>query len=450
MREKLLKNAKPQINSNYGNNFIFLGLPFKPQYFRDVCLVMTVKKIDCVVIAIGANGFGAVRGLARSGLNVAVITQSPQDPSNFSKYPVDKKMVANLDADTLLNELRTYESFHPVLISTSDKSITFVCDHREKLLSNFSFCIPSDDLVNILIDKALETKYIQSYGVVLPKTMQGLPEKSKFLVATCGLPLIVKPRSFKFSKTLGKKNQICTTQEQVDRLYQDCRGKLDHLVAQEVIPGEDDQLWVANVCYGKSGKLLSGFTFRRLRLSPSHYGVTSYAISEYNEEVMHWAEVIGQKLGYCGPAMLEFKFDVRDHQYKYIEINPRLGMCNYFDTKCGINNALTTYYLSLEREDKVPMFGPQRNKVMYLCLYEDVYSRLKDGESVFFVLKHYASNFFKPHVGAYFDWQDLRPGLVMGWYDFSRTILSILNKVGLQCREIVLNINKKKKMRKGS
>jgi glycerol-3-phosphate dehydrogenase len=48
-------------------------------------------KIDCVVLAEGANGLGAVRSLARHGLGVAVIVASQKDPSVFSRFPVDKQ-----------------------------------------------------------------------------------------------------------------------------------------------------------------------------------------------------------------------------------------------------------------------------------------------------------------------------------------------------------------------
>ena len=285
-----------------------------------------------------------------------------------------------------------------------------------------------EELIEILIDKALETRHIANLGVPLPKTVQELPTEPEALIESCGLPLIVKPRYFKYTKTIGAKNRICTTPDQVRELYEQCAGMLHHLVAQEVIPGNDETQWVAHASFGKGGKWLGGFSFRRLGLAPSHFGVTSYAISEYNDEVLRLSRVIGEKLGYRGPAMIEFKFDSRDNTYKYIELNPRLAMVNSLASRCGFDTALAAYYVALDREGDIPKFQTQREGVIYLDFYDDLYARIKDGQSLFGVLRHYASNGFKPHVGAYLSWDDPTPGIAIGWYNATRTLTNLVGK----------------------
>ena len=96
---------------------------------------------------------------------------------------------------------------------------------------------------------------------------------------------------------------------------------------------------------------------------------------------MALVETIGRKLEYTGPAMMEFKFDDRDGQYKYFETNPRIGQCNFFDTWCGINNVHATYLLALGRD--LPETRPvQRNDVMFLNLLFDLRGRLSDKQGI--------------------------------------------------------------------
>ena len=152
-------------------------------------------------------------------------------------------------------------------------------------------------------------------------------------------------------------------------------------VAQEVIPGVDDQLWVCNCLFDASGQLRSAFTFQRLGTSPSHFGVTTSAIGFDNPELKAITRKIGEKIGYTGPAMFEYKFDSRDGEYKYIETNPRLGMCNCFDTRSGVDNVYYYYCLAAGRDDQLPPSPPVQRERGFINLLPDLYARIEDRQS---------------------------------------------------------------------
>jgi predicted ATP-grasp superfamily ATP-dependent carboligase len=131
-------------------------------------------------------------------------------------------------------------------------------------------------------------------------------------------------------------------------------------------------------------------------------------VSNYNEDVIKLSAKLGKALKYTGPAMVEFKQDPADNVYKYIEINPRLGMCNFFDTSCGINNAFSTYQLATQQP--LPAAKAMKNGVMFVSFYEDLFSRLRDNETLGAILKEYFSNFIsKKHIFIYFVWWDPKP-----------------------------------------
>ena len=48
-------------------------------------------------------------------------------------------------------------------------------------------------------------------------------------------------------------------------------------------------------------------------------------------------------IGYCGVMDAEFKRDIRDNQFKVLEINARSWWQNSFPTKCGQNIILKAY-----------------------------------------------------------------------------------------------------------
>jgi predicted ATP-grasp superfamily ATP-dependent carboligase len=312
-----------------------------------------------------------------------------------------------------------------VVIPTSDWFVSMLGSYCQSHPQRFKTCMPAKKIAAMVIDKALETECME-HVVPMPKTIQKLPDNSVKLLEKLRLPIIFKPRSFAHYKLKKKTIQVWNEKE-LEKFYQLFSGSLESTIAQEVIPGDDSCLWVCNCTFNNESKLADAFVFRRLGLSPSHYGVTSYAVSEDNPQILEAVTKIGTHLKYIGPAMIEFKYDYRDHEYKYIELNPRLGMCNYFDTQCGINNAFNTYRLAMG-ENLPAGITKQRNGVIFMSLYEDIFSRRADGQKWSEIFGIYAADFVKPHVFIYFSASDPLPALVQLWRNASVIVRSIAKK----------------------
>lgn len=359
-----------------------------------------------IVLAADTNGLGVVRCLWKKDIKSIVIVRSGNDVTLSSRLPIQKYIV---DGEAqLLELLDSLKGRGLPIVPTSDWFVSFVSAYRAQLVAwSFRFCIVSPEIADALIDKGQETKILEAL-VPMPLTCQDLPRDAQTLIKKVGLPIIFKPRSFKHD-CLGSKNKQVNSFQQLEAFYAEYSDILDTLVAQEIIEGPDSRLWVCNCTFNKESDLLCSFTFRRLRLSPPHFGVTSYAVSEKNDQVTALARLIGKKLRYVGPAMVEFKYDVRDGSYKYIELNPRVGMCNYFDAECGINNVYASYLVALDRP-LGEVSRVQRNGVIYVDVYDDLYARIKcDKEPISRVVKHYLSDIGKKHVFAIFVWYDLGP-----------------------------------------
>jgi len=382
---------------------------------------------NTIVLAAGPNGLGVVRSLHLEGIRCQIITRDKSDITHKSKVPTVKLHInGNSDEEQHQWLLKTL-SVQPkgtIIIPTSDWFVTFLTEHSQQLQTNCTFIIPNEDLSEILIDKAKETSVVSDV-IPVPNTVQHITDAKK-LIDELSLPIIIKPRSHKHM-VLGCKNIIIKTEEQLDQFFEKFGHVLSSVIAQTIIRGEDNKQWVCNCFFDENSEITQAFTFNRLRLSPSHYGVTSYARSEYNEEVITLSAKLGKALNYTGPAMVEFKQDINDGIYKYIEINPRLGMCNFFDTSCNINNAYNTYLHATGQT--LRQAKKMQSDVMFMSFYEDLFSRLRDGESFFSIIKEYSSNFIKKrHVFIYFVWWDPYPAIVLAARQINSIIKSIFNR----------------------
>ncbi|MBN2292957.1 MAG: hypothetical protein JXM70_11060 [Pirellulales bacterium] len=374
-----------------------------------------VRTPIAVVVGTGSNPLGAIRSLHRVKIPTVIVTGSKNDPAFHSRYPLHRIVVPksdNRDA-TLLSVLESLPYDRPVLIPTNDYLVSLVVRNSERLSSRFDFCTPEPDLAETLLDKARETELVRKSGVPIPKTFLNLDSMYPDMRETVQFPIMIKPKTTWYAKRFGAKNRVVRSPEELCAILKTHEDMLDCLLIQEVIPGDDSQQWVCNCTFSRSHELISAFVFRRLHLSPAHRGVTTYAISESNQQVLSLVASLGRELQYVGPAMVEFKFDHRDKLYKYLEINPRIGLCNFFDTTCGVNNVYQTYRLAAGESVESGHLG-QRDGVMYLSLASDLYARFEDGEQLTSILYEYLSNAWRPHVGPYFSLADGHPALTTG------------------------------------
>lgn len=364
-----------------------------------------------VVLTRGLNGLGVVRGLGQHGISSIVVTDSKKDLVCYSKYPREVVVFNQSSDEAILGALKQFFDKNCFLLGTSDDFLDFMNRNRGLLEEHFRILLPSTGLLNSLLDKVVETEIMESAGVPIPKTIQSLPSSWQKIPDELRFPIIIKPRIAKYMSILKKKNEIIPDPAALELFYSQFYESLDCFLAQEIIPGDDSQLWVINCVFGSSNELLQSFIFQRLGTSPSHYGVTSYAVSQFNQEIQQLISKIGKYLKYTGPAMIEFKFDQRDKEYKYIEINPRIGMCNYFDTKCGVNNVVASYFLGIGEEFKFT-HPTQRNNIYFLNFFADCISRLKNRETISSIIRLYFSHARRPHIHAHWTWKDPKPGLI--------------------------------------
>ncbi|WP_026957796.1 GNAT family N-acetyltransferase [Aliagarivorans taiwanensis] len=387
-----------------------------------------------IVLANGLNGLGAIKSLHQARIGSLCIFPSPKDTGAASRHPAEKHYLPfSPEWETQLLELlrklaADYRTPLPIF-ACSDRAANFLQNYREQLPSNVLCLVPGSELIEQLNDKSQELQLLAPTSVTLPESVAEPLGEHPF--DALPLPIIIKPRNYPDYALLGAKNYIATNQAELEQFYQRFSGQFDHFIAQEVIPGGDDALWVCNATFDEQHEMISAFTFQRLGTSPSHFGVTSSAYSADNAEIKKQVAALGRTLKYIGPGMWEFKYDATTSSYYYLETNPRLGMCNWFDSACGVNNLVSSYQtLTGHCYAKLPK---QKTEYYFLHTMNDLVARIEDRQAVTSMLRIYQRILSGTVVWAVYSPRDPWPAMRELYRSFSmlipRTFKTIVRKL---------------------
>jgi D-aspartate ligase len=363
-----------------------------------------------VVLSSDAVGLGAVRSLHAGGVPTIVVMLDPWEPVRVSRYGHKVLVPRSHDIEAAILDVLSGISREPrpVLIPTSDLLAHLVAKHRAQLEERFRCCIPPDAAINIALDKATDTQLLQGTEIPFPNTVQVLPDSPAELVCQLGVPLLVKPRTYLDKESLGWRNVVIRSLADADAFYRTSSAVFSRVIAQELIPGPDNALWECICLFDGDREVVSAFTFRKLATMPAHYGATSRGRSERNAALLDLAAAIGKRFNYVGIADIDVKYDARDGRFKYLELNPRLGLCHYFGTRCGVNVTLDAYRLACGEE--LPERALQIEGKTFLAVLEEIGGRLQDGDSLLAVLRGVLRALARRPVGAYFARDDVWPG----------------------------------------
>lgn len=391
--------------------------------------------VPAIVLSNEAGGLGAVRSLARRGIDVIAIAYQHRDLVLHSRLP-SKTYVLRGDSGGekeahLIEVLNGLPVPQAVILTDSDRMVSLLSRERGRLQGKFRYALPSPEILEALNDKRLETELIESLGFGVPKTVRELPPTAGGLQVMLRLPIIFKPYSYVAQQRFPAKNAVIESAEELQAFYSEWGAELGLFIAQEVIPGPDCYSWICSCTYDRNHELLDCGIKQKLRTYPAHFGGSCFAVSRSNPEILELAKRLGKKLEYVGHAGIEFRWDDRDHRYKYIEMNPRLPENVTFDEACGLPTVWNSYRVSLE--GLAPKSGTQQEEGRYYwSVTHDLLSLREDRVSMPKILAALVSMLVKRTSGLYFAWDDPGPGIVVTYRFARRMGRAILKRIGLR------------------
>ncbi len=372
-----------------------------------------------LVLGLGVNGLGMVRGLARAGIPVAGVYAKPDEFGRLSRHCRRAYQAATEgDDEALVSRLLALgeglES--PVAFPTDDRYVFVLARHAERLASRFAFYRMAPETIAAIVDKAEMTELCRRAGVLVPETH--VPDAGASLeraARAARFPCLVKPRrSFGTRFPQGLKNFTAESPAALLAFYAEHPWLAGETIWQEVIPGGDDTIFQLNALRGLDGALSGAVCVRKIRQYPPGVGIMCFGRTEDNAGVAAATERLLAFLDYRGLASAEFKQDPRTGRLYFIELNPRLPWYNSLFPAAGVNLAALAYReLTGALGMRVPA-GPARPARYWVGFREDMGAFARRPERRRNDLRRWLGSLLRARAFAWWDWRDPRPALRAG------------------------------------
>ena len=291
---------------------------------------MSNSSSGALVIGGDFQGLGTLLSLSKRGIPTYLI-DSELSIGRFSRQKDKFLRCPDLkNENTFLNFLKKLAHEENlwgwVVFANDDETIRFLSQHKEELEKFYKIPVPDWSIINNIYNKILTYQLAREIDVATPRTFypKNIGSLSQLNLE---FPVIIKPaiRDHFYKKTKVKAVKALNM-EQLLKGYQRVCTIIDpsEVVIQELIPGKASNLYSLGAFF-KDGKMLAKVIAKRSRQHPMEFGhATTYA-ETVNIPIL---EDLGTKLlkalNYYGLAEVEFMYDPRDGQYKFIEVNGRV------------------------------------------------------------------------------------------------------------------------------
>jgi predicted ATP-grasp superfamily ATP-dependent carboligase len=267
------------------------------------------------------HSLGIVRHLGRRGALVSVLASSKNSLACRSRYCHEIIPAEDGRPETLVSTiLRTIEKQHFDLVVPVSYSMTLALAQRKEQLRFYTHLeVPPFATIAEAADKLAMTTLAQRLGIPAPRTVAG--SELNQLGDRLSFPLVIKPQQ----ESPGRPPiRYIRNKEQWNALPKESPGSslepsLAGSLIQEYIPGHGCGLFATY----QNGVCKRIFMHRRVREYPATGGVSSCAECFYDATLEAYGRKMLDALKWHGVAMVEFRRDDRDGDYKFMEINPK-------------------------------------------------------------------------------------------------------------------------------
>lgn len=246
---------------------------------------------------------GAVRSLGQKGIYVIAGASSKHSIAFYSKYckerviypdPRDEKEFIKFMIDYVKN------NEIDVLLPIGYLTTTTISKYKDNLCPYVSVPIASYESMEIASDKYKTMELAKKLSVKVPIMFDNYEKIEIYPVVIKGL------------KESGKIQYVNSFEEL-------SRYNAKESIVQEYIPGEGYGVFAL---FNK-GAVRAVFMHKRIREYPITGGPSTAAESIYDQNLSDLGLKLLESLHWHGVAMVEFKKDLRDGEYKLMEINPK-------------------------------------------------------------------------------------------------------------------------------
>jgi len=301
-------------------------------------------------------------------VKTTVMGKYPTGPSYGSRI-VDYIPNESIDQEeTFLKKINDFAKEHQsqkvILLGAGDNYINMITKNRKELAQNIIAPFVSHELMDNLQRKDYFYSLCEEVGVDYPDTVTVTKETDLDFEVPFSYPVILKSSEsvrywdypFPEQEKVFTMNNREELDEMITKIYE--AGYPEPLIIQDMIPGNDEYMYVLTSYSDQNGKVTMMCLGDVLLEEHTPLGKGNHAviITDYNKELINQAREFLESIDYVGFSNFDIKYDRRDGKYKFFEINTRQGRSNYYVTGSGFNIArylVDDYVHNQEKEFEV-------------------------------------------------------------------------------------------------
>jgi predicted ATP-grasp superfamily ATP-dependent carboligase len=269
------------------------------------------------------------RTLGRLGVPVHANDEEPGTPTSRSRYRTGSLVWSPwpTSAEEMVERLAAWgrrQDERALLMPVDDAATVVLDEHADTLAEWFRFPRQPEGLARRLSSKWTMAELAREHGLPTARVarvpnLEGLDA----LLDDFGLPVVIKRIEGWTQDARGVPSvSVARTRERARALLAE---QPENLLLQEYIPGGSATSWMFNGYFDGEGRCLFGATGYKIRQYPLSGGFTTLGQLEPHDELEASIRSFLEGVGYRGIVDLGLRLDVRDGQYKLLDVNPRVG-----------------------------------------------------------------------------------------------------------------------------
>ena len=285
--------------------------------------------------AIVFGNLDVVRPLALAGRRCALVA-GPANPARHSRRVerlFDSEQADLIDALVAFAER---EAEPPLLFVEHDRGLLRVLAHYEQLAAAMRLPPLAPECVEAMLDKVRFQEVAEQAGLPVPA---GRIIRSSDDAAELGFPVLVKPalRELWAPVMDREKAVLVASRAELERLLERLAplGAVP-LLAQRLIPGDEQRVESWHAYLSASGAVLGEFTGRKVRTRPASFGMSTALVTTDAPDVRALGREVVERLGVTGPVKVDFK-RAPSGALLLFEVNPRFTLWAHPGALAGAN-----------------------------------------------------------------------------------------------------------------
>jgi predicted ATP-grasp superfamily ATP-dependent carboligase len=276
---------------------------------------------------------------------------------------------------------------YDILIPVGIKAIEVLSKHLAELHQFIKIEICKYETIQIALEKKLTFQYAEKNGINCPKTIYPSNiEEAISLSNKLTYPLIIKSSNEGITKFptiyINDKEQLITALTNLKNTEPEAFQKCFPLL-QERVYGKGYGFFAIY----QNGICKKIFMHERIRENPVSGGISTCARSYYDPKLLEIGKKILDGLHWHGQAMVEFKKDENDGEYKLIEINPKFWGSLELCLSSGMNFPLYLCEIAMGEElEYSDQYNRKRTFLWLVAPYGELYRLFQKPSDIFSVL----------------------------------------------------------------